>query len=104
MFDDWRRASSFNSLSRMLLQTLMQLSQMYTPGPAISLRTSAWLLPQKLHMVRLEARAMTKCDACESNGRRGKTRILRSFELSGGFTYSKPAESPLQAASGLAGT
>ena len=26
--DDWRRASSFNSLSRMLLQTLMQLSQM----------------------------------------------------------------------------
>src|SRR5258708_28360767 len=44
----------------MLLQTLMQLSQMYTPGPAISLRTSAWLLPQKEHMVRLEARAILR--------------------------------------------
>src|SRR5581483_107525 len=42
----------------MLLQTLMQLSQMYTPGPAINLRTSAWLLPQNEHMVRLEARAI----------------------------------------------
>src|SRR5204863_8786696 len=42
----------------MLLQTLMQLSQMYTPGPAMSLRTSAWLLPQKEHIVRLEARAI----------------------------------------------
>src|SRR3954470_6623254 len=40
------------------LQTLMQLSQMYTPGPAMSLRTSAWLLPQKEHMVRFEARAI----------------------------------------------
>src|SRR5437867_11983236 len=58
MFDDWRRASSLSSLSRMLLQTLMQLSQIYTPGPAINLRTSAWLLPQKEHMVRLEARAI----------------------------------------------
>src|SRR5438270_13268034 len=57
--DDCRRASSFSSLSRMLLQTLMQLSQIYTPGPAMSLRTSAWLLPQKEHMVRLEARAIS---------------------------------------------
>src|SRR3954469_6784453 len=55
---DWRRLSSFSSLSRMPLQTLMQLSQMYTPGPAMSLRTSAWLLPQKEHMVRFEARAI----------------------------------------------
>src|ERR1700675_2547492 len=45
----------------MLLQTLMQLSQMYTPGPAMSLRTSAWLLPQKEHMVRFEARAICSC-------------------------------------------
>ncbi len=52
------RASSFSSLSRMPLQTLMQESQIYTPGPAMSLRTSAWLLPQKLHIVRLFARAM----------------------------------------------
>src|SRR5205823_11914804 len=58
MFEDCRRASSFSSLSRMLLQTLMQLSQMYTPGPAISLRISAWLLPQNEHMVRLVARAI----------------------------------------------
>src|SRR6266404_3563518 len=42
----------------MLLQTLMQLSQIYTPGPAISLRTSAWLLPQNEHMVRFVARAI----------------------------------------------
>ena len=28
------------------------------PGPAISLRTSAWLFPQKEHIVRLEARAI----------------------------------------------
>ena len=26
-----------------------------TPGPAMSLRTSAWLLPQKEHIVRLDA-------------------------------------------------
>jgi hypothetical protein len=45
-------------LSRMVLHTAMQLSQMYTPGPAMSFLTSAWLLPQKEQMVRLEPRAM----------------------------------------------
>ena len=43
----------------MNLQTLMQESQMYTPGPAMSLRTSAWLLPQKLHIVKLLALAIS---------------------------------------------
>jgi hypothetical protein len=42
----------------MFLQTWMQLSQMYTPGPAMSFFTSAWLLPQKEQRVTLEPRAM----------------------------------------------
>src|SRR4030095_9286798 len=45
----------------MLLQTFMQLSQIKTPGPAINFRTSAWLLPQNEHMVRLDARAIFAC-------------------------------------------
>jgi hypothetical protein len=42
----------------MPLHTLMHESQMYTPGPAISFRTSAWLLPQKEHIVKFELRAI----------------------------------------------
>ncbi len=36
----------------------MQESQIYTPGPAMSFLTSAWLLPQKEHIVMLEERAI----------------------------------------------
>ena len=45
------RASAANSLSRTLLQSSTQLSQMNTPGPEMSFFTSAWDLPQKLHIV-----------------------------------------------------
>jgi hypothetical protein len=36
----------------------MQLSQIYTPGPAISFLTSAAVLPQKLQSVMLFERAI----------------------------------------------
>src|ERR1035437_2033526 len=42
-----RGASSISS-SMISWQRLMHSSQMYTPWPAISLRTCSWLLPQKL--------------------------------------------------------
>src|SRR5207253_3482609 len=84
MFEDCRRASSFSSLSRMLLQTLMQLSQIYTPGPAISLRTSAWLLPQKEHIVRLEARAILvlEYERCYPDTLRGNATSATSTDRS----------------------
>ncbi len=41
-----RGASSISS-SMISWQRLMHSSQMYTPWPAISLRTCSWLLPQK---------------------------------------------------------
>src|SRR6195952_2514739 len=49
------RSSSLTSLvsasssSMISLHRSMHSSQMYTPGPAISLRTCFWLLPQKEH-------------------------------------------------------
>ena len=43
----------------MVEHTSMHSLQMYTPGPAISFFTSEWLLPQKEHIVRLDARAIT---------------------------------------------
>src|SRR5205809_5209617 len=46
-----------SSLSSTCLQRMMQLSQMYTPGPAISFLTSACDLPQKLQSVILVGRA-----------------------------------------------
>ncbi len=42
-----RGVSSISS-SMISWQRLMHSSQMYTPWPAISLRTCSWLLPQKL--------------------------------------------------------
>src|SRR5437773_9977337 len=47
-----------SSLSRTCLQRMTQLSQMYTPGPAMSFLTSACDLPQKLHSVILVGRAI----------------------------------------------
>jgi len=44
-------ACEASSLSRTCLQRTTQLSQMNTPGPAISFLTSACDLPQKLHSV-----------------------------------------------------
>src|ERR1700712_6115235 len=52
------RSSSLTSLvsasssSMISLHRSMHSSQMYTPGPAISLRTCFWLLPQKEHFSR----------------------------------------------------
>src|SRR5438445_2192543 len=46
-----------NSLSRTCLHKTTQLSQMYTPGPAMSFLTSACDLPQKLQSVMLVGRA-----------------------------------------------
>jgi len=57
------RLSSLNSFSRIPLQIVMQLSQIKTPGPAMSLRTSAWPFPQNEHIVRLVGRAMAYSDA-----------------------------------------
>src|SRR5258707_15648244 len=45
------------SLSRTCLHSTTQLSQIYTPGPAISFFTSACDLPQKLHSVIFVGRA-----------------------------------------------
>src|SRR5205809_3436655 len=75
----------------MLLQTLIQLSQMYTPGPAISLRTSAWLLPQNEHMVRLEARAIFFEKLSYPPTFRGKAVSATSIDLSpeGGVAPSR---------------
>src|SRR6185369_16242317 len=53
-FFDWVASS----LSRTCLQRMTQLSQMYTPGPAMSFLTSACDLPQKLHSVILVGRAI----------------------------------------------
>jgi hypothetical protein len=50
--------SERDSFSSTPLQTPTQASQMYTPGPAISRFTSAFDLPQKLHIVIWVARAM----------------------------------------------
>src|SRR5258707_15810645 len=46
------------SLSRTCLHSTTQLSQIYTPGPAISFLTSACDLPQKLHSVIFVGRAI----------------------------------------------
>ena len=56
--DQAGRAAWAASLSRTPLQTATQAAQMKTPGPAISLRTSAFALPQKLHIVIWVGRAM----------------------------------------------
>src|SRR3989442_14653888 len=47
-----------SSLSRTCLQRTTQLSQIYTPGPAMSFLTSACDLPQKLHIVIFVGRAI----------------------------------------------
>src|SRR5919106_6932166 len=44
-----RDFSSSHSSAMMSLQSSMHSSQMYTVGPAMSLRTSFWLLPQNEH-------------------------------------------------------
>ena len=45
--------SGSNSSSRMLWQTLMHSSQIYTPGPAIIFCTRLWGFPQKEHLISL---------------------------------------------------
>src|SRR5437667_3131640 len=53
----WLKASSLSfSSAIMSLHRSMHSSQIYTVGPAISLRTSSWLLPQNEH-TRLPARS-----------------------------------------------
>jgi len=44
-----RLFSSSHSSAMMSLQSSMHSSQMYTVGPAMSFRTSFWLLPQNEH-------------------------------------------------------
>ena len=53
----------------------MHSSQIYTPGPATSLRTSDWLLPQKLHIVRLDGLAMEMWGKVENGGWNGAVRM-----------------------------
>src|ERR1700722_20541880 len=56
----FRFVSADNSLSSTLLHNVMQLSQIYTPGPAMSFLTSACDFPQKLQSVMLVGRAMSE--------------------------------------------
>ena len=42
----WLSARSSNSSRMMSMHSSTHSSQMYTDGPAMSLRTSCWLLPQ----------------------------------------------------------
>src|SRR5438477_11120358 len=71
----------------MSLQSSMHSSQMYTVGPAISLRTSFWLLPQNEHLsvplpsrVRAAIRSLLR-PACHCRLWDGPGRRLRGDDL-----------------------